>query len=129
MDIIIPILVMLLFYLVPELLKKRKKPEEYEYPEIPEPMAQGKPANIPEPPRGLPMERLDIAEPSTISRGTMPAVSMPPPVDVPQGLSNNDSGAWQGKLTPALLANGIVFATILGQPRCREPFHRSRQFR
>ena len=124
LDIIFPLLVMLLFYLVPEMLKKRKKQQEYEYPEIPEPMAQGR--TEPLPPRFPPAETMVAAEKVLpVHPGTAVTVMMPPTVSVPMALSQQDSGNWQNKLTVPLVLNGIVFSAIIGPPRCRsQHYHR-----
>ena len=124
MDSLLPLLLMLLLYLVPELLKKRKQPKEYEYPEIPDKVPPPvvlkpkttepgyKPALQP----GLDYHA-DTGETWALPQKTV--VTMPAPVVVPH--TTETVSPWQGRLSPQLVQNGFVFAEIIQPPRAYRP--------
>ena len=126
MDSLIPLLLMLLLYLVPELLKRRKNPKEYEYPDIP--------AKVPQPVEVKPIEpkTKPLATPAaghaesfnkpTWDVAAKPAMAMPASVDAPSMLDTVSS--WQGKLSPQNVQNGLIFAEILQPPRAYRPLWR-----
>lgn len=125
MDSLIPLLLILLLYLVPELLKRRKNPKEYEYPDIP--------AKVPQPVEVKPVETkikshtapvIDyVASPAFTKNVTVkPAMVMPDPVDVPHIVES--VSPWQGKLSQEIVQNGLIFAEILQPPRAYRPFWR-----
>ncbi|MBP2638814.1 MAG: hypothetical protein H6Q72_4721 [Firmicutes bacterium] len=125
MDSLIPLLLMLLLYLVPELLKRRKNPKEYEYPDIP--------AKVPQPVEVKPVENKtkplaaqvpDYALSPAFNGNVVakPAMVMPEPVDVPH--LDDLVSPWQGKLSPQIVQNGLIFAEILQPPRAYRPLWR-----
>ena len=123
MDSLIPLLLMLLLYLVPELLKRRKNPKKYEYPDIP--------AKVPQPVEIKPVESKSkpfaadyAASPATLTgdAAAKPAMVMPDPVEVPHVVDSVSS--WQGKLSPQVIQNGLIFAEILQPPRAYRPLWR-----
>ncbi len=149
-DIIVPLILMLLFYLVPELLKKKRRQAEYKYPEIPDqaPLPP-EPDRVPPPAGRRPREERslppvparipgpDIVLPPADEKRPRPAAAVhrPPvphakPVEsnyVPQEVpavaaSVAESRPWDGKLDQAAVVNGIIFAEIIQPPRCKRPF-------
>jgi hypothetical protein len=81
-DIVVPLILMIVFYLVPEILKKRRKPEEYKYPEIPDNVPPLPPDRLPPPiesrPAPRPVER-PLPPPMPPRRTEPPAdIVMPP---------------------------------------------------
>lgn len=126
MDSLIPLLLMLLLYLVPELLKRRKKPKEYEYPDIPE--------KAPQPVEIKPVEKKPTAFSAPVTAEVVftpkvagdispkPAMVMPDPVTMP--VMGDSLSPWQGKLSPQIVQNGLVFAEILQPPRAYRPLWR-----
>ncbi|SHI37596.1 hypothetical protein [Propionispora hippei] len=115
MDIIIPILLMLVLYLLPELLR-RGKPKKYEYPEIPEPAP---PANMPS---GPPV------------KGSKPAV-LPayPEVVIPQTAVSLASTDKTTGVVPSLsvdrnmLLQAVIYSEILQKPRAYRPICQKRR--
>jgi hypothetical protein len=125
MDILIPLLLMLVMYLVPELLKRRKQPKEYEYPDIPEKVPQPidiKPTEIkikhvpPQAAEGV------VEAPKTWTIPPKPAISMPAAVTVPH--FSEAVSPWEGKVTPQMVQNGLIFAEIIQPPRAYRPIWR-----
>lgn len=125
MDSLIPLLLILLLYFVPELLKRRKNPKEYEYPDIP--------AKVPQPAEVKPVENKTkphtapvtdyVAVPAfTGNVAVKPAMVMPDPVDVPHIVES--VSPWQGKLSQEIVQNGLIFAEILQPPRAYRPLWR-----
>lgn len=114
MDIIIPILLMLVLYLVPELLR-RGKPKKYEYPEIPEPAP---PADMPSVP------------PAKVSK----PVALPayPEVVIPQAAVSPASADKTG-VAPRLsvernmLLQAVIYSEILQKPRAYRPIYQKRK--
>lgn len=129
MDILIPILIMLVVYVIPELLKRRKQPKEYEYPDIPEKVPKPQPAEIkhkqPQIKKPPVLQPLNYDSPNSATSHHKPTVSMPAPVVVPQTIEAVSS--WQGKLSPHVVQNGLIFAEILQPPRAYRPIWRSRK--
>ncbi|BBB92786.1 MAG TPA: hypothetical protein PKA28_02825 [Methylomusa anaerophila] len=126
MDVLIPLLLMVLLYVVPELLKRRKT-KEYEYPDIPDtPDTKIPPemANTPTPIHK--MEQVNQEEPvgdlsAYASHPFAAANNMPPPVNIPQ--VREVISPWREKLTSQTIANGIIFAEILLPPRAYRPIY------
>lgn len=115
MDIIIPILLMLVLYLVPELLR-RGKPKKYEYPEVPEPAP---PADMPSVPP---------------AKGSKPAaLSAYPEVVIPQtvvSLADTDkaAGAAPGlSVERNMLLQAVIYSEILQKPRAYRPIYQTRK--
>lgn len=145
-DIIVPLILMVVFYLVPEILKKRRKPEEYKYPEIPdtvppplETRPAPRPAERPLPPPLSPREADDVVPPPRPEhRPPLPHMkpveptytphmrpveptytpSLPPALAVP---AVAEAAPWEGRLDAATVMNGVIFAEILQPPRSRRP--------
>ncbi|EAX47565.1 undifferentiated embryonic cell transcription factor 1 [Thermosinus carboxydivorans Nor1] len=106
MDFGLLIILMLVLYVLPELLKRRRPPK-YEYPHIPQPAP-------PEP------------EPTGQAGAGMPPAMpikppLPPEVHVPAPTKAPETSPWEGKLNNALLVNGVIFAEILLPPRAKRP--------
>jgi len=128
MDALIPLLLMLALYLVPELLKKRKNPKEYQYPDLPDREPQSieiKPAKgtfkhipqlITEP--AVAALKKTAGSPQTV-------VSMPAAVNMPHTIE--PVPPWQGKLSPQTVKNGLIFSEILQPPRAYRPIWRTRK--
>ncbi|SMC93918.1 hypothetical protein [Sporomusa malonica] len=125
MDILIPLLLMLVMYLVPELLKRRKQPKEYEYPDIPEKVPQPidiKPAEIKV--KHTPQQTAEVAveAPKTWAIPPKPAISMPTAVTVSH--FSEPATPWEGKVSPQMVQNGLIFAEIIQPPRAYRPIWR-----
>lgn len=123
MDSLIPLLLMLVLYLVPELLKRRKQPKEYEYPDIPDKVPQpveSKPVeNRPKPVLIPTVTDFPAEVPKTWAIPEKTAVTMPPPVVVPHVAAT--VSPWQGKISPQMVQNGLIFAEIIQPPRAYRP--------
>lgn len=127
MDTLIPLLLMLLLYLIPELLKRRKQPKEYKYPDIPDKIPL--PVEMKSKPVEIKAKQVQPAlntaqhtsENSEISQ--KPTVTMPPPVTVPH--TTETGSPWQGKLSPQIVQNGLIFAEIIQPPRAYRPIWRN----
>lgn len=124
MDELIPLLLLVILYLVPELLKRRKKPKEYEYPDIPEkipplPEPPAK-AKVRTPPLTPAVHKYGIETAHAVS--PKPALTMPAPVHIPH--ITEPASPWQGKLSPQIVQNGLIFAEILQPPRACRPLWR-----
>lgn len=125
MDSLIPLLLMLLLYLVPELLKRRKNPKEYEYPDIPAKVPQPvevKPVEIKTKPYAAPAADYALSSSFNGQSAAKPAMAMPEPVDVPHIVES--VSPWQGKLSPQIVQNGLIFAEVLQPPRAYRPIWR-----
>ncbi|MDT8901953.1 hypothetical protein [Anaeroselena agilis] len=139
-ELIVPVILMILFYLVPEILKKRRRQQEYKYPEIPDrvpppvdtrPTAPGR-----VPPTG---ERWPAEEPPLrpvpVEERSQPAVTAyhaaePLSMQVEESFTQDSPPAavvvaearpWDGRLDQAAVMNGIIFAEIIQPPRCKRP--------
>lgn len=128
MDALIPLLLMLALYLLPELLKKRKKPKEYQYPDIPD--REPQPIEIKPPKSTFKHIPQLIIEPTVAalkkSTGSpQTAVTMPAVVDMPHTIE--PVSPWQGKLSLQTVKNGLVFSEILQPPRAYRPIWRTRK--
>lgn len=125
MDILIPLLLLFIMYVIPELLKRRKQPKEYKYPDIPAKVpqtAEMKPKHIES--KKKPQFVSDEL-PKSAAIHQKPAVSMPVQVVVPHSVEAESP--WQGKLSPQIVQNGLIFAEILQPPRAYRPIWRSRK--
>lgn len=145
-DIIVPLILMAIFYLLPEILKKKRRQEEYKYPEIPgqvpppvdtrPPAEERRPAERPLPPPAparVPVP--DIVLPPADDERPRPTVVVhrPPepnpktvepsyvPKEMPAAASVDEARAWDGRLDQAAVVNGIIFAEIIQPPRCKRP--------
>lgn len=149
-DIIVPLVLMAIFYILPEILKKKRRQAEYKYPEIPDQAPPPVGTRAPAPDRApLPEQRWPEERPATV-RGPAPDVVLPPvsderprpaaavhrppeprpkPVE-PSYVSGDTADAptvaearpWDGRLDQAAVVNGIIFAEIIQPPRCKRPF-------
>ncbi len=127
MDSLIPLLLMLLIYLVPELLKRRKQPKEYKYPDIPDKVPapvdmKPKPVEIKAKPVAKPAVNVTTHAPKDWEVPQKTTLAMPPPVTVPH--STEPVSPWQGKLSPQIVQNGLIFAEIIQPPRAYRPIWR-----
>ena len=124
MDILMPLLLMLVMYLLPELLKRRKQPKDYEYPDIPETVPQ--PADI----KPVEIKSKPISQAAGYLTETAPKTSIIPPkplhmpaaVDVPHFIE--PVSPWAGKVSPQMVQNGLIFAEIIQPPRAYRPIWR-----
>lgn len=130
MDSLIPLLLMLLLYLVPELLKRRKEPKKYEYPDIPDKIPQPvemQPAkNEPKPAAALMVDfSAEIPNSNSWAIPHKQAVVMPDSVVIPQ--TTEPVSPWQGKLSRQMVQNGLIFSEIIQPPRAYRPIWRHRK--
>jgi hypothetical protein len=127
MDIIYILILMAVFYILPEILKKRQ-PKQYEYPQIPDRVLppELKPSRDVKPPPGSKVKPVSIAskaeEPPVLAQAT----SEPEALKVAVPLMSEGS-AWQDKLDQTVVLNGVIFAEILQPPRAHRPFRPSRK--
>jgi hypothetical protein len=110
MEIVIPLLLMVVFYLVPELLRRRR-PQDYQYPKIPE---QTPPVQM-----KMQQEKSVHQEPLAAKKAISQHSVTPPVGKVPT--DSQEQPAWQGKIDNAVLVNGVIFAEILQPPRAYRP--------
>ena len=126
MDSLIPLLLMLLLYLVPEFFKRRKNPKEYKYPDIPDKVPQPvdmKSAQIKVKPIPTPITDYIVETPKAAwSVPPKPAMETADLLNVP--CMANSASPWQGKLSPQIVQNGLIFAEILQPPRAYRPLWR-----
>lgn len=125
MENIIPLLLLLVLYLVPELLKRRKDPKDYKYPDIPDTVPQPSrrpPIDIISKPASTPITDVSMEAPKSWVTSPKPATTMPAPVTVPY-ITTADS-PWQGKLSPQIVENGLIFSEIIQPPRAYRPIWR-----
>lgn len=118
MEILYIVILGLVLFGIPELLRSKK--QKYEYPEISDPeeamhrppvQYQGKakvaPADAEE---GKSLEWADVKD------------TIPSPVTVP--VHETETNPWSGKLNLPQVINGVMFAEILQPPRAKRPFYR-----
>jgi hypothetical protein len=107
MDILV-LLLLFALYVIPEILRRTRKPKTYKYPQFPttDPEAESLPATTQgrefQPVKPQPFVN---AVPNVVAAAQPPIVTQPLSVDEPVALSN--------------LAYGLVMAEILGPPRSR----------
>lgn len=80
-DIIVPLILMVVFYLVPELLKKKRRQEEYKYPDIPDGRPAPTPDRAPPPgerPRPAEAKRPEVKPPAPGRVPPVPDIVLPP---------------------------------------------------
>ena len=107
MDFAYILLLMALLYLLPELLRRRK-PKQYEYPDIPERVPQ--PQAVKKEQRAQP----EIRRPAAAA----PSLVMPDPVHVPV---TKDESPWQGQINVGVIQNGYIFSEVIQPPRAYRP--------
>jgi hypothetical protein len=119
MDIVTLLILMALFYLVPELLKRRR-PKTYEYPQIPDRVpTETMPSPAP----------VKTGENVAVSFADKTELAVPPhpkvqPLDLPVAAAVAEYSPWQASLDQASIVNGIIFAEILQPPRAFRPLRR-----
>lgn len=103
MDFFTIIVIMVILYLVPELLRKRK-PKEYKYPEVPEKKWPPITETYPE----------HTVEPSP----NISHIMQPEPANIVSTNATNSASinTWQGNLDSSMVVNGFIFAEILSPP-------------
>ncbi|QDR80940.1 hypothetical protein SPTER_22830 [Sporomusa termitida] len=122
-----PLLLLLVMYLLPELLKRRKQPKDYEYPDIPE--------KVPQPVDIEPLQTKDTYTPPATDYLTepvpktwvtppkpLPLSSAPPAVNIPD--FTEPVSPWDGRVTPQMVQNGLIFSEIIQPPRAYRPIWR-----
>lgn len=107
MDFAYILLLMAILYLLPELLRRRK-PKQYEYPDIPE--------RVPQPQA---VKKEQRAQPEIRRPAAAPSLVMPDPVHVPV---TKEESPWQGQINLGVIQNGYIFAEIIQPPRAYRPF-------
>lgn len=124
MDLLVPLLLMLVMYLLPELLKRRKQPKDYEYPDIPEEVPQ--PVDIkPAESKSKPLPQAPAYQPEPAPKTwVIPPKPVPVAADVPIPHVPEPACAWNGKVTPQMAQNGLIFAEIIQPPRAYRPIWR-----
>lgn len=125
MDIVTVLILMAVLYLVPELLRKKKK-VKYEYPLPPD---NKPPVPKQEPPVPKQKKTTVQHEPKT-AKQYMPDFSSKVAKTVPaketapafQEITPQPSG-WKENLNQAVIINGFIFSQILEPPRSRKVFY------
>lgn len=130
MELILWLILMAAFYIVPEILKRRRKPEEYEYPEIPDrvpppetkaPAAKPKEKPAPVKPMSEPVYLPPVSATAASAPGAF--IAMPDTLhhlaEEPKtaAVTMSESGPWQGRLDNASVLNGVIYAEILQPPK------------
>ena len=117
MDILVIVLLFAL-YVIPEILRRRRKPKAYKYPEIPEATPEpSNPAANSEPKRPRPMyQPAAIAAIAPIPQ----ALPKEPVVATIQSVATDEPVVFHG------LAYGLVMAEVLGPPRSLAGFRQHR---
>jgi len=103
MDIIWVIIFMVVFYLVPLLLKSRQ-PKKYEYPDVP---------------RRVPPPEVVLPAVLTTNLGLEPVEKSVQSKVLPPRITDtmDNSVGWQGNLSQDAVLSGIIFAEILKPPK------------
>lgn len=130
MEFIIFVALMVVLYLVPELLRRRK-PKEYQYPDIPAPSQPPEPA-----PAEQPGKFADHTDHTAVFSAAHEAQT-----DQPYQSQNRpetaaiagighafQSSPWQGRMDRTAIVSGFVFAEIVGPPRARQIMYKKRRF-
>ncbi|MBP2641775.1 MAG: hypothetical protein H6Q66_2726 [Firmicutes bacterium] len=116
MDFLLIVILMVVLYIVPELLKRRRRPERYEYPDIPLPLppSEMKAAKLEAEPEEIPESKLWTGQGAIIAET---AVSARPK-------TTEEVPMLQGRFTQEALINGFIFAEIIRPPRAYRPMRR-----
>jgi len=115
MDFLLIVILMVVLYIVPELLKRRRRPERYEYPDIPPVL----------PPSG--MKAKPEAEPEEIAESKLWTghITTDAETDVAaKTKTTEEAPILQGRFTQDGLINGFIFAEIIRPPRAYRPMRR-----
>lgn len=117
MDILIPLLLLAVLYLVPELLR-RKKNTEYKYPEIPNQQEQSK--------------NMTHAIPALSEKAKVTSLEAKPQdssINLKPTTISQPSVAAESRIDNTALVNGILWSEILQPPRAYRPLRNIRDFR
>jgi hypothetical protein len=119
MSLLTVLVLLVLLYLVPEIL--RPKNQRYEYPEIPDlptttSQQEYEGEGISAERRISRMEGISAEREGTIGA---PKIALPAEVSIPQ--YTEPGNAWTGKVQLANVVNGVIFAEILQPPRAKRP--------
>jgi hypothetical protein len=119
MNILILLILLAIFYLVPELLRRYNDPKKYQYPQIPKKaLATQFEAAQWEDNEQVP-EYLGYVEKPADAEAD---ISIQMEVVLPASAKNET--AWQGKLDHNTMLNGVIFSEILQPPRAYRPIKR-----
>lgn len=118
MELLIIVVLLAVLYLVPELLRRRKSPAEYKYPDIPAKAPTMRAEHRQQPVQHIPAAQ-DIDQPAEMTTHISQDIALPLEVSKPSFLP--ESSAWQGKLERNAVINGIIFSEILQPPRAYRP--------
>jgi len=111
MDVVVPLLLMAIFYLGPALLKRYRAKDNTQ-------------STIPD---LLNAETMNASSyPEAVASNMASATVVQPSMVVTHSLSApaivGEQSAWQGKLDQNSITNGVIFAEILQPPRAYRPF-------
>jgi hypothetical protein len=117
MDIVVILILMAVFYLVPELLKRRR-PKTYEYPQIPDQVPPPETAPVP--------AAVKISQQITASFANESGLAAPPQPEFPSledkaAPSLADYSPWRVRLDQTAIVSGVIYAEILQPPRALRP--------
>jgi hypothetical protein len=117
MDILVIVLLFAL-YVIPEILRRRRKPTAYKYPEFPEPTTESTNQTTDNEPR----------RPKPLYQPAVIAAVAPIPVELPKApvLATVQSVATDEPVVFHGLAYGLVMAEVLGPPRSLSGFRQHR---
>lgn len=113
------VVLVLLIFAIPELLRSRNK-RKYEYPEIPDPEPKMHRRPIYYEGEGIGMEGLEnTTEGKSMEWENTDKVISP----VLAGVSSRveDENPWNGRLSMHHVVNGVIFAEIVQPPRAKRP--------
>ena len=122
MELLIIVVLLAVLYLVPELLRRRKSPAEYKYPDIP---AKTPTTEVTH--KKWPIDNSSVQQ-VTYQQTAMPAemaTHISPDIAMPLEITKlgffQNSSSWQGKLDRNAVINGMIFSEILQPPRAYRP--------
>ncbi|MEN6413322.1 MAG: hypothetical protein ABFC84_11285 [Veillonellales bacterium] len=119
MELLIIVVLLAVLYLVPELLRRRKSPAEYKYPDIPAKTPPKAKVHKKQPAESF------SAEQDAYQQAVVPAAHISQDIAVPMEISKptllREPSAWQGKLDRNAVLNGVIFSEILQPPRAYRP--------
>jgi hypothetical protein len=151
-DIIVPLILIIIFYALPEVLKKKRRQENTNIrrfptgcrrlcqtafpPPVPaerrpeeRPLPPPAPERVPVPEVVLPPMADERPRPAAaVRRQPEPHVRPVEPNYVPKEepapvlAAAAEARPWDGQLDQAAVVNGIIFAEIIQPPRCKRPF-------
>ncbi|MDD4602089.1 hypothetical protein SDC9_08965 [bioreactor metagenome] len=124
MDLIITLIIMAALYFIPEVLR-RKKPQEYKYPEIPDTQSLPKPVSLPTMKKAPHYKPKEVVIPSNFNSSTHPLLEKGghhetlPSLPIASIEKNRTSPNIQFDQTAVL--NGVIWAEVLLPPRAHRP--------